>query len=94
MFFSKEMNSKGMSNIYYWKTDVLKTCRESKFPAKKNIWRNALALKSEKVQGIFGEKFILALLPSAVFHLQSLISFIKIDLRDIMNVNSNILAKN
>ena len=39
------------------KTDVLKTCRK----------RNALALKSKKVQGIFGETFILPLLSSAVF---------------------------
>ena len=30
------------------KTDVLKTCRKSKFPWKK-IWRNALALKNKKV---------------------------------------------
>ena len=61
-------------NIYYWKkTDVLKTCRESKFLGKK-IWRNALALKSKKVQGIFGETFILALLSSAVFRLQNHVS--------------------
>ena len=52
------------------KTDVLKTCRKSKFLGKK-IWRNALALKSKKVQGIFGETFILALLSSAVFRLQN-----------------------
>ena len=50
------------------KTDVLKTCWESKFLQKK-IWRNAPALKSKKVQGIFGETFILALLSSAVFRL-------------------------
>ena len=31
------------------KTDVLKTCQKSK------IWRNALALKCQKVQGIFGK---------------------------------------
>ena len=55
------------------KTDVLKTCRKSKFLGKK-IWRNALALKSKKVQGIFGETFILALLSSAVFRLQNLVS--------------------
>ena len=48
-----------MSNVYYW----------HKFLGKK-IWRNALALKSQKVQGIFGETFILALLCSAVFRLQ------------------------
>ena len=33
------------------KTDVLKTCRKCKFLGKK-ICRNALALKSKKVQGI------------------------------------------
>ena len=52
------------------KTDVIKTCRKSKFLGKK-IWRNGLALKSRKVQGIFGKKFILALLSSAVFLLQN-----------------------
>ena len=55
------------------KTDVLKTFRKSKFLGKK-IWRNALALKSKKVQGIFGETFILALLSSAVFRLQNRVS--------------------
>ena len=55
------------------KTDVLKTCRKSKFLGKK-IWRNALALKSKKVQGIFGKTFILALLSSAVFRLQNRVS--------------------
>ena len=56
------------------KTDVLKTCRKSKFLGKK-IWRNALALKSKKVQDIFGETFILALLSSAAFRLENLISY-------------------
>ena len=37
------------------KTDVLKICQESKFLIKK-IWRNALALKSKKVQGIYYKK--------------------------------------
>ena len=55
------------------KTDVLKTCRKSKFLEKK-IWRNAQALKSKKVQGIFGKTFILALLSSAVFRLQNRVS--------------------
>ena len=55
------------------KIDVLKTCRKSKFLGKK-IWRNILALKSKKVQGIFGKNFILALLSSAVFHLQNSVS--------------------
>ena len=55
------------------KTDVLKTCRKSKYLRKK-IGRNALALKSKKVRGIFGETFILALLSSPVFGLQNRIS--------------------
>ena len=55
------------------KTVVLKTCRKSKFLGKK-IWRNALALKSKKVQGIFGKTFILALLSAAVFPLQNNVS--------------------
>ena len=36
--------------------------------------RNALALKSKKVQGIFGETFILALFSSAAFRLQNHVS--------------------
>ena len=55
------------------KTDVLKTCRKSKFLGKK-IWRNALALKSKKVQGIFGKTFILTLLSSVVFRIQKHVS--------------------
>ena len=34
------------------KTDVLKTCRKSKFLRKK-IWKNALVLKSKNIQGMF-----------------------------------------
>ena len=55
------------------KTDVVKTCRKSKFFGKM-IWRNALALKSRKVQGIFGKTFILGLLSSPVFHPQNRVS--------------------
>ena len=54
------------------KTDLLKTCQKSKFRRKK-IWRNALALKSKKVQGIFEKTFILAS-SSAVFRLQKCVS--------------------
>ena len=46
------------------KTDVLKICWKSKLPGKKN-WRNAPVLKRKKVQGIFGETFILSLLSFA-----------------------------
>ena len=66
MFFNKEINRR---NLLLKKTDVLKTCRKGKFLGKK-IWKNALALKGKKVQGIFGETFILALLSSPVFRLQ------------------------
>ena len=55
------------------KTDVLKTCRKSKFIGKK-IRRNALALKSKKVQGMFGKAFILALLSSVAFRLENRVS--------------------
>ena len=37
--------------------------------------QNALALKSKKTQGIFGETFILRLSSSGVFRLQNRISF-------------------
>ena len=40
----------------------------------KKIWKNALTLKSKKVQGIFGRTFILALSSSAVFRLQNRVS--------------------
>ena len=53
------------------KTD--ETCQKSIFLGKK-IWRNALALKSEKLQGGFGKTFILALFSSAVFRLQNRVS--------------------
>ena len=43
------------------------------FPEKK-IWRNALALKSKEVQGIFEEMFILTLSSSAVFLPQNCVS--------------------
>ena len=56
------------------KTDVLKTCRKSKLLGKK-IWRNALALKGKKVQGIFGKTFYVALLSSAVFRQQDCLRF-------------------
>ena len=71
---AKKLISKGIPNICYWeKADVPKSCRKSKFLGKK-IWRNVLALKSIKVQGIFGETFILVLLSSAVFRLQNYVS--------------------
>ena len=53
--------------------DILKTCQKSKLIGKK-IWRNTLSLKSKKVQDIFGKTFTLALLSSAVFHLQNRVS--------------------
>ena len=44
-------------------TGVLKSKWKSKFLGKK-IQRNALALKSKKVQGVFGETFILNIFSS------------------------------
>ena len=55
------------------KTDDLKTCWKNKFLGKK-IWRNSLALRSKKVQGILGKTFILVLLSSTVFSLQNVVS--------------------
>ena len=62
-----------LKHLLLRKSDVLKTWRKSKFLAKK-IWRNALGSKIKKVQGIFGKKFISALLSSAVFRLQNRVS--------------------
>ena len=56
---------KGLSNIYYWEKQTF-----SKLLGKK-ISRDALVLKSKKVQG---ETFILTLLSSAVFRLQNGVS--------------------
>ena len=47
------------------KTDVLKTFLGEK------IGSHALALKSKKVQGIFGKTYLLALLSSIVFRLKN-----------------------
>ena len=58
---------KWMSNIYYWDKLTFSKLQFSRI-------RNALTLKSKKVQGIFGETFILALLSSAVFRLQNHVS--------------------
>ena len=59
------------------KADVLKPCRKSKFLRKK-IYRNPLALKNKKVQGIFSKMLILALLSSTVFCLQNHLSDFKL----------------
>ena len=61
-------------NLLLRKTEVLKTYQISKLLGKK-IWRNVQALKSKKVQGIFGKTFILALLYSSVFCLQNCVSY-------------------
>ena len=62
--------SKGMSNIYYWE----KLTFSNFYFLGKKTWRNALALKSKKVQGTFRETFILALSSSAAFRLQNRVS--------------------
>ena len=60
-------------NLLLRTADVLNSCGKSKFLGKK-IRRNALDLKSKRVQGIFRKTFILALLSSAVFSLQNRVS--------------------
>ena len=42
------------NNILLRKTEALKACRKSKYLGKK-IWRNAVALKNKKVEGMFGK---------------------------------------
>ena len=54
------------------KIDVLKTCWKCKFLGKK-IGRNALALKSKKVQDMFGKTFILELFSPVVCRPQKLV---------------------
>ena len=62
-----------LKHLLLRKTDVLKTCGKVHLLEKK-FWRNVLALRSKKVQGIFGKMFILTLLSSAVFRLQNHVS--------------------
>ena len=71
MLFSsdKEINrlmSKGISNIY----EKL-TFSNLRFSRKENLKKCTSFVKCKKVQGIFGETFILTLLSSAVFRLQT-----------------------
>ena len=85
------------------KTDVLKTCRKSKFLGKK-ILRNGLALKIKKVQDIFGVFSCLLLTKPCLrffwiwfaweikaFYQSSLES--EVNFRDIMNVSPNLNFK-
>ena len=59
--------------IYYW--EKLTFCKSvGKVNFLEKIWRNTLTLKSKKVQGIWWKTFNLALLSSAVFHLQNRVS--------------------
>ena len=86
MFFSKEINRESnVKHLLLRKTDVLKTCRESKFLEKK-IGKNALALKSKKVQDIFEEHLFWHYYQSSLSN--------EVNFRDIMKVFQNILAKN
>ena len=63
-----------MSSIYYWeKLAFSKLVGKVNFLQRK-VEKNALALKRKKVQGIFVEMVILALLPSTVFNLENCVS--------------------
>ena len=69
----KEINrliSKGMSSIYYWEKLGFSKLQ---FSQKENL-KKCTSFEEQKVQGIFGETFILALLSSAVFRLQKCVS--------------------
>ena len=62
----------GLSSIYF---TIMENWRSQNFNfIGKKIWRNALPLKSKKVQGIFTETFILALSSLAIFRLQNRVS--------------------
>ena len=62
-----------MSNIYYWeKLTFSKLVGKVNF-SKENL-KKSTSFEEEKVQGIFGETFILALLSSAVIRLQNHVS--------------------
>ena len=62
-----------MSNIYYWeKLTFSKLVGKVNF-SKENL-KKYTSFEEEKVQGIFGETFILALLSSAVIRLQNHVS--------------------
>ena len=63
------------SKLRFSRKENLKKCtsfEEQKSILIKKIWWNVLALKSKKVQSIFGEPFILALSSSAVFYLKAM----------------------
>ena len=63
-----------MLNIYYWeKRTFSKLVGKVNF-SKRKLEKNALALRSKKVQDIFEETFVLALLSSAVFRIQNRVS--------------------
>ena len=104
MFFSWKINrQRNVKHLLLRIIDILKTCGKSKFLGKK-IWRNAIALKSKKVQGVFEEKFVpfvYKILSQIFFNLfywgdkriyQSFLGN-EVDFREIMNVSPNILAK-
>ena len=63
-----------MSKIYYGEKLAFSELVGKVNFSERKIWRNALALKSKKVQAIIGETFILTLLSSAAFRLQNSVS--------------------
>ena len=68
-----------MSNIYYWEKLTFSNLDGKVNFSERKFWRNSLALKSKKVQGIFEKMFILGLFPSAVSRPQN-VSQISFDL--------------
>ena len=70
----KKQIDKGMSNIYYRESLTFSKPVGRINPWEKKIWKNALALISQKVQGKFVETVLVPLLSSAVFRLQKCVS--------------------
>ena len=70
----KKQIDKGMSNIYYWESLTFSKPVGRINLWEKKIWKNALALISQKVQGKFVETVLVPLLSSAVFRLQKCVS--------------------
>ena len=61
-------------NIYYGENLTFsKFVRKVNLLGKKN-WKKCTSFEKQKIQGIFGEMFILGLLCSAVFRLQNRVS--------------------
>ena len=62
-----------MSNIYYWEKLTFSKL-VGKVNSSEKKFKKMLSLKSKKIQGIFGETFLILLSSAAVFCLQNHVS--------------------